>query len=90
MRDPRNYVEIDHTSDSCAVLVWCTPDQADDLGWSIGGSSIEDAGDGQCYAMVGLPWSDDHTDAENDAEHDHAWRECIRDLTSAGLDWEEV
>ena len=90
MRDSKDGpVQLDPTSDSCAVLVWCTAAQAAQLVGSIGGSIIGDLGD-TCYAMVGWPWDDDRTDKENDAEHDRAWIGVLDDIDLADLNWEEV
>ena len=83
-------VRLDPTSDSCAVMVWCTVAQREALGGSIVDSGIEHSGDDVCYAMVGFAWDSARTDKENYAELDRCWKGCLAEIKAAGLEWEET
>lgn len=83
-------VELDFTSDSCAVLVWMPESEAMEMGFSVAGVRIEDAGGGDHYAMVGAAWDDARSDAENDAESDHCRKAVIAEIRAAQLRWREI
>ena len=82
-------VYLDPTADD-GMIATMTEATAEELGWSLNGTTIEDDGDGYCYALVGYPWDDERSDADNDAQHDADWRECLREIEAAGLDWKEI
>ena len=92
--------EVCFSSDSAAVVVYVhDAETLDALGGSICGSSfdcVDDNGDGtgEWYAVVGEPWDDSLSDADNDRAFYH-WRERVeRELSAAnmtrGVDWREI
>lgn len=92
--NPRVYpaecdIALDLTPDSCAVLVYASEDGRDALGGSIAGAAFEHDGDGHYYALVGDPWDDSLSDAENDQSHDR-WQELVEaEIAAVGLRWYE-
>jgi hypothetical protein len=82
-------VMLDFTSDSCAVLVTCDEFAREELGGSIGGSSIETDDDGFCYAMVGAAWDGELSDSDNEDELDRAADVVKNELSAARLWWTE-
>lgn len=82
-------IYLDFTSDLCAVFLTCGPEDADVLGGSVAGERLEDDYDG-AYALIGDPWGDDASDADNDANADYWRKTVIREIEAAGLAWQEI
>lgn len=86
-------IELDFTSDSCVIFLSTGEETAEELGWSIGGSSIENDG-GYCYAMIGESMNEcaDYgmTEAEVDSYACRLRDQIIAEIEAAGLDWTEV
>lgn len=82
-----NPIRLDLTSDSCAVMLSCTPEQAEVLGGSVAGTSIEQIDDGFCYALVGEPWDDSRSDTENDDASQSYYDSVVAEVEGAGLEW---
>ena len=82
-------VTLDLTSDSCSVLVTCSPDDAEALGGSVAGVTLEDCGDGRMAAPVGVGWKDDEPVELNDRAFDFYLNRVEIDLALAGLKWSE-
>ena len=78
-------VELDLTSDSCAVLVWASPEDEEIFGGAICGASFDSGA-----AMLGFPWDDSLTDAENDAYFDAVFDAVRAELAEYGINWTEI
>jgi hypothetical protein len=81
---------VDYTSESCAALLWCSEEEAEALGGSVGGSGVEHAGGGAHYAMVGLGWDTSVSDAANYAVIDRARAAVERECAQAGVSLQET